>query len=50
MAARPQEEKENEVDTIEPTESVPAVAWLEMMYEESGLERAHEAASVIQVN
>lgn len=49
MAARPQEEKENEVDTIEPTESVPAVAWLEM-YEESGLERAHEAASVIQVN
>lgn len=57
MAARPQEKKEDEVatietDTTEPTKSVAsAVAWLDdMTHEESRLERAHKAASVIQVN
>ncbi|XP_024871447.1 uncharacterized protein LOC112454348 [Temnothorax curvispinosus] len=44
------EEKESEVDIIEPGEAVQAVAWLDTMYEESGLTpmRANEAASVIQ--
>lgn len=52
-AMQPQEEeKRNEVDMIEPKEAVQAVAWLDMMYEESGLTpmRANEAASTIQVN
>lgn len=37
---------------IEPEEAVQAIAWLDMMYEESGLTpiRANEAASIIQVN
>ncbi|XP_077256437.1 uncharacterized protein LOC143894168 isoform X3 [Temnothorax americanus] len=45
-----EEEKESEVDIIEPGEAVQAVAWLDTMYEESGLTpmRANEAASVIQ--
>lgn len=36
---------------LEPTEAIQAVAWMEMMYKDSGLtlERANEAASVIQV-
>ncbi|XP_076766903.1 uncharacterized protein LOC143433452 [Xylocopa sonorina] len=35
---------------LEPTEAIQAVAWMEMMYEDSGLtlEKANEAASVIQ--
>jgi len=47
-----QEEKESDVDVIEPRDAIPAVAWLDMMYEESGLTeaRANEAASIIQVN
>ncbi|KYQ49918.1 hypothetical protein ALC60_11093 [Trachymyrmex zeteki] len=51
QAMQPQEEeKRNEVDMIEPKEAVQAVAWLDMMYEESGLTpmRANEAASTIQ--
>lgn len=37
---------------IQPEEAVQAIAWLDMMYEESGLTpmRANEAASIIQVN
>lgn len=40
------------MDEIEVTDAVPAVAWLDMMYEESGetLQRANVAASIIQVN
>lgn len=36
---------------LEPVEAVQAVAWMEMMYNDSGLtlEKAHEAASIIQV-
>ena len=36
---------------LEPTEAIQAVAWMEMMYKDSGLtmEKANEAASVIQV-
>ncbi|XP_076664975.1 uncharacterized protein LOC143367235 [Andrena cerasifolii] len=36
--------------TLEPTEAIQAVAWMEMMYKDSGLtmERANDAASVIQ--
>jgi len=47
-----EEEKRSEVDIIEPREAVQAVAWLDMMYEESGLTpmRANEAASIIQVS
>ncbi|XP_029659067.1 uncharacterized protein LOC115233004 isoform X3 [Formica exsecta] len=43
-----QEEKED--DVIESRDTIPAVAWLDMMYEESGLTqtRANEAASIIQ--
>ncbi|KAF3429834.1 hypothetical protein E2986_01495 [Frieseomelitta varia] len=35
---------------LEPVEAVQAVAWMEMMYNDSGLmlEKAHEAASIIQ--
>ena len=35
---------------LEPTEAIQAVAWMEMMYKDSGLtmEKANEAASVIQ--
>ncbi|XP_014486678.1 PREDICTED: uncharacterized protein LOC106750693 [Dinoponera quadriceps] len=45
-----QEEKESEVGTIEPTETIQSVAWLDMMYEESRwtLKKANEAAIVIQ--
>ncbi|KYN22958.1 PREDICTED: uncharacterized protein LOC108758743 [Trachymyrmex cornetzi] len=45
-----EEEKKSEVDMIEPKEDVQAVAWLDMMYEKSGLTsiRANEAASTIQ--
>ncbi|XP_029163151.1 abnormal spindle-like microcephaly-associated protein homolog [Nylanderia fulva] len=44
------EEKENDVDMIEPSETIQAVAWLDMMYEDSGLTqtKANEAASIIQ--
>ncbi|RLU26837.1 hypothetical protein DMN91_000634 [Ooceraea biroi] len=44
------EEKKDEVDMIEPEEIVQAVAWLDTIYEDSGLTlpRAHEAASIIQ--
>lgn len=37
---------------MEPREAVQAVAWLDMMYEDSGLTptRANEAASIIQVS
>lgn len=47
-----QEEKEDDVDMIESKDTIPAVAWLDMMYEESGLTqtRANEAAIIIQVN
>lgn len=47
-----QSQEEKEDDMIEPRDAIPAVAWLDMMYEESGLTeaRAHEAASIIQVN
>ncbi|GAB1865431.1 RIIa domain-containing protein [Camponotus japonicus] len=50
MAMQTQEEKESDVDVIEPRDAIPAVAWLDMMYEESGLTeaRANEAASIIQ--
>ncbi|KAM0724906.1 hypothetical protein ACS0PU_009290 [Formica fusca] len=43
-----QEEKED--DVIESRDTIPAVAWLDMMYEESGLTqtRANEAAAIIQ--
>lgn len=36
---------------LEPVEAVQAVAWMEMMYNDSGLtlEKANEAASIIQV-
>lgn len=44
-------EEESEMDIIEP-ETVQAMAWLDAMYEDSGLTatRAHEAASIIQVS
>lgn len=47
-----QEEKEGDADVIEPRDAIPAVAWLDTMYEESGLTeaRANEAASIIQVS
>lgn len=47
-----EKEKENDVDMIEPRETIQAVAWLDMMYEDSGLTqtKANEAASIIQVN
>lgn len=47
-----EEEKESKVDIIEPREAVQAVAWLDMIYEESGLtlKRANEAATIIQVS
>ncbi|XP_032685363.1 uncharacterized protein LOC116850800 [Odontomachus brunneus] len=50
MTTMLQEEKESEVDTIESTRTIQSVAWLDMMYEESGLTlmRANEAATVIQ--
>lgn len=52
MATQSQEEKEVDADMIEPRDAIPAVAWLDMMYEESGLteEKANKAASIIQVN
>lgn len=36
---------------LEPVEAVQAVAWMEMMYQDSGLtlEKANEAAAIIQV-
>lgn len=36
---------------LEPVEAIQAVAWMEMMYEDSGLtiEKANEAAMIIQV-
>ncbi|XP_026671434.1 uncharacterized protein LOC113464664 [Ceratina calcarata] len=36
---------------LEPEEAIQAVAWMEMMYEDSGLtmEKANEAATIIQV-
>ncbi|EGI63642.1 hypothetical protein G5I_07980 [Acromyrmex echinatior] len=45
-----EEEKRSEVDMIEPKEDVQVVAWLNMMYEESGLTpmKANKAASTIQ--
>lgn len=52
-AMEPREEtKGSEVDMIEPREAVQAVAWLDTMYEESGLTptRANEAATTIQVS
>ncbi|KYM96237.1 PREDICTED: uncharacterized protein LOC108779634 [Cyphomyrmex costatus] len=51
QAMQPQEEKKgSEIDMIEPKETVPAVAWLDTMYEESELTpmKANEAASTIQ--
>lgn len=47
-----EEEKRSEVDAIEPGEAAQAEAWLDMMYEESGLTpmRANRAASIIQVS
>jgi len=47
-----EEEKRSEVDMIEPREAVQAVAWLDMMYEESRLTpmRANKAAFIIQVS
>lgn len=47
-----EEEKRSEVDMIEPGEAAQAEAWLDMMYEESGLTpmRANRAASIIQVS
>ncbi|EFN72263.1 hypothetical protein EAG_07284 [Camponotus floridanus] len=50
MAMQTQEEKEGDLDMIEPRDAIPAVAWLDMMYEESGLTeaRANEAALIIQ--
>lgn len=45
----PQEEKEDEIDTIDVQETVQAVAWLDTMSEESGLIRVNEAAITIQV-
>lgn len=52
VTAEPQEKKEDEVDTIEPAETIQSVAWLDMMYEESELTltRANEAVTIIQVN
>lgn len=36
---------------LEPVEAFQAVAWMDVMYEDSGLEmqKAHEAATIIQV-
>lgn len=36
---------------LEPVEAFQAVAWMDVMYEDSGLEmqKAHEAARIIQV-
>lgn len=36
---------------LEPVEAIQAVAWMEMMYNDSGLtlDKANEAASIIQV-
>ncbi|CAL1683706.1 unnamed protein product [Lasius platythorax] len=50
MAVQSQEEKEGDVDMIESKETIQAVAWLDMMYEESELTqtKANEAASIIQ--
>lgn len=48
-----EEEVEAETDDLTgPKETIQAVAWLDMMYEESGLtlDRANKAASIIQVN
>ncbi|XP_012281676.1 uncharacterized protein LOC105700422 [Orussus abietinus] len=44
------EEGEGKGKLLEPRTTIQAVAWLDMMYEDSGLtpERAHEAATVIQ--
>lgn len=44
-----EEEKRSEVDMIEPGEAAQAEAWLDMMYEESGL-TPMRAASIIQVS
>ncbi|XP_070160877.1 uncharacterized protein [Polyergus mexicanus] len=48
MTTQLQEEKED--DVIESRDTIPAVAWLDMMYEESGLTqtKANEAAFIIQ--
>lgn len=52
FAATTQLQEKKEDDVIESRDTIPAVAWLDMMYEESGLTqtRANEAASIIQVN
>ncbi|XP_033215867.1 uncharacterized protein LOC117172159 isoform X2 [Belonocnema kinseyi] len=46
-----EEEKERkQMDYLEPRETIQAVAWLDMMFDDSGLtkEQANEAASIIQ--
>ncbi|XP_072767129.1 uncharacterized protein [Anoplolepis gracilipes] len=50
MMTQSQEEKEGAEDVIELKDTIPAIAWLDMMSEESGLTqtRANEAASIIQ--
>lgn len=46
-----EEEYEKDERILEPAEAIQAVAWMEMMYEDSGLtlEQANDAAIVIQV-
>lgn len=46
-----EEEERKKMDYLEPRETIQAVAWLDMMFEDSGLtkEQANQAASIIQV-
>jgi len=45
-------ETKDEIDIKEPAKTVQAVAWLDSMYEDSGLtmSQANKAATIIQVN
>ncbi|XP_076647147.1 uncharacterized protein LOC143355864 [Halictus rubicundus] len=50
-APETEEELKKDMRILEPAEAIQAVAWMEMMYNDSGLtmEKANEAAMVIQV-
>lgn len=52
FAVTTQEEKEDDVDIVEPKDTIQALAWLDTMYEDSGLRQAiaDQAATIIQVN